>query len=81
MSEIVWFKSSHSSGANECVEIAWSKSRHCNNGTCLEWAMPADAVLVRDSKEKEGPILSFSRGAWSGFVAAVRGGRFSGADF
>jgi len=33
-------------------------------------------VLVRDSKDREGPVLSFSPDEWAAFTAGVRGGEF-----
>lgn len=53
-----WFKSSYSSGeGGECVEVATT---------------PA-AVLVRDSKQTDGPVLGVTAGAWAGFVASLSG--------
>ncbi|WP_327253196.1 DUF397 domain-containing protein [Streptomyces sp. NBC_01244] len=53
-----WFKSSYSGGVNDsCVEI---------NPTA------APAVLVRDSKVTNGPVLRVSVGAWSDLVGLVR---------
>ncbi|MFJ8435318.1 DUF397 domain-containing protein [Kitasatospora sp. NPDC094019] len=52
-SDLEWFKSSYSSGdGGECVEVAEATS----------------AVLVRDSKDKPGPHLTFSPAAWEAFV-------------
>ncbi|MEK2490910.1 DUF397 domain-containing protein [Kitasatospora purpeofusca] len=52
-SELVWFKSSYSGpDGGECVEVAEATS----------------AVLVRDSKDKSGPSLTFSPAAWEAFV-------------
>ncbi|WP_328954265.1 DUF397 domain-containing protein [Kitasatospora purpeofusca] len=52
-SELVWFKSSYSGpDGGECVEVAEATS----------------AVLVRDSKDKSGPHLTFSPAAWAAFV-------------
>ncbi|NED06572.1 DUF397 domain-containing protein [Streptomyces sp. SID6648] len=55
VSELHWFKSSYSdsSNPNDCVEVA---------------AAP-DAVLVRDSKNAQGPRLTVAPAAWAGFVA------------
>jgi len=78
-----WLKSSHSHGnGGECVEVAaaWSKSSHShgNGGACVEVAgnIP-HVVAVRDSKDPEGPRLSFSRADWTAFTDGVRNGEFS----
>jgi hypothetical protein len=53
-SELVWFKSSYSSGTdgNSCVEIA----------------VAPRTVHVRDSKNTDGPRLTFAPTAWAAFV-------------
>jgi hypothetical protein len=48
----VWYKSSRSAGANNCVEVA-----HGNGWTA-----------VRDSKNKTGPVLLFTDGGWDAFL-------------
>ncbi|MGW2652174.1 DUF397 domain-containing protein [Streptomyces sp. NPDC001478] len=67
-------------------ELAWQKSSYSgqNGGDCIECAMLSsgptgpqqDEVLVRDSKDKSGPRLTFPAAAWSNFVAAASGGEF-----
>ncbi|CRK59937.1 protein of unknown function DUF397 [Alloactinosynnema sp. L-07] len=52
-----WRKSSRSSG---------------NNGNCVELAVVADAVGVRDSKNAGGPALVLPGAALSALVASVR---------
>ncbi|MFF1896542.1 DUF397 domain-containing protein [Streptomyces sp. NPDC058206] len=53
-SELAWFKSTYSgSDGDSCVEVA----------TC------PDTVHVQDSKIEEGPQLTLSPAAWTGFVA------------
>ncbi|RJO72167.1 DUF397 domain-containing protein [Nocardia panacis] len=56
-----WFKSSHSGGGQDCVEVA-----HLDGGM----------VGVRDSKATGGPALVFTPSEWSAFVAGVRDGEF-----
>jgi len=55
----------------------WRKSSrsNANGGDCVEVAdnLPG-RVLVRDSKDQAGPVLTFSPGAWRAFVAQVRRG-------
>jgi Domain of unknown function (DUF397) len=77
--ESAWFKSSYSgqNGGN-CVEVAvqlpestWLKSSYsgANGGNCVEVAAEPSAVHVRDSKDKQGPSLSFTPQAWAAFAA------------
>lgn len=52
-----WRTSSHTGGGQNCVEIA--------NGL--------RSVLVRDSHNRPGVMLSFSAAQWSAFLGEVRG--------
>jgi hypothetical protein len=58
----------------------WHKSSRSNgggNGNCVEVAVTAQAVGVRDSKAGGvGPVLCFERDQWHLFVCGVRDGRF-----
>jgi Domain of unknown function (DUF397) len=46
-----------------------------NGGQCVEVARNLPGVVaVRDSKDRGGPVLVFSRAAWAAFLAAVRNG-------
>ncbi|MFF7632557.1 DUF397 domain-containing protein [Kitasatospora sp. NPDC008050] len=56
---------------------SWRKSSYSNGqgGDCVEVADGLRAsVPVRDSKDPEGPALTFPAGAWSAFVADVKSG-------
>ncbi|MBE1486559.1 DUF397 domain-containing protein [Plantactinospora soyae] len=52
----------------------WRKSTRSssNQGNCVEVAgnLP-DRVLVRDSKDRQGPVLTFDPAGWWAFVRAV----------
>lgn len=53
--------------------ITWKKSSFSvNNGACVEVAAPPGAVLVRDSKDPDGPRLAFTPGEWGTFLAGVK---------
>lgn len=50
----------------------WRKSSHSvNNGQCVEAASGQGAVLVRDSKDPDGPVLAFGAQAWREFTASL----------
>jgi hypothetical protein len=54
----------------------WRKSSYSGNsgGNCAEVAAVRGAVLVRDSKNPDGPRLAFGRSAWEAFAVTMRAG-------
>jgi Domain of unknown function (DUF397) len=56
--------------------LVWRRSTKCDSGMCLEFAAAEGAALVRDSKQSDGPRLSFGPGAWANFLADVKAGGF-----
>ncbi|WP_043629808.1 DUF397 domain-containing protein [Nonomuraea candida] len=63
---------------NHTKTVAWRKSSFCNGAAaCVEVAPLADGnVALRDSKEKDGPVLVFTPAEWDAFTAGVRSGEF-----
>lgn len=51
-----WFKSTYSGGGPSCVEVRFGR----------------DGVGVRDSKNADGPVFTFSGPAWRAFLARGR---------
>jgi Domain of unknown function (DUF397) len=69
---IVWHASSYSWGNGDCVEVGWHTSSYsCGNGDCVEVAPAADRMLVRDSKDPDGPALTVPTPAWRAFLSTV----------
>jgi len=55
----------------------WRKSSHSGtDGDCVEFAIDGERVLLRDSKDPTGPVLSFTRAEWIAFVRGTRDGEF-----
>ncbi|MEV4479626.1 DUF397 domain-containing protein [Micromonospora coxensis] len=60
LSGAIWRKSTRSSG---------------NGGDCVEVADNLPGVVgVRDSKDRQGPVLTFAPASWAAFVRSVRRG-------
>jgi hypothetical protein len=58
----------------------WRRSTYSGEGNCTEVAGHGGWVLVRDSKDSQGPILRFTPGAWRLFAEQVRGARSLASD-
>lgn len=56
----------------------WRKSAASGGGggNCVQVAFIDDSVLVRDSKDPSGPVLSFSHSEWAAFLIATRSNEF-----
>jgi len=55
---------------------AWRTSSLCDLNGCVEVAVLDDRVVVRDAKDRAGPVLVFTAAEWEAFVGGVRGGEF-----
>ncbi|MCU7727781.1 DUF397 domain-containing protein [Actinoplanes sp. KI2] len=56
------------------IEPGWRKSSRSSGGNCVEVRETDDEVLVRDSKDREGPVLHFDREAWRAFIEDLKAG-------
>jgi len=62
---------------SERAETVWRKSLASGTGgDCVEVAFTGESVLLRNSREPQGPLLSFSHSEWIAFLAGVRDGEF-----
>lgn len=57
--------------------VSWRKSPASATEGCVEVAfVDSDVILVRSSRDPDGPMLRFTRAEWDAFLAGVRGGTF-----
>jgi hypothetical protein len=69
---IVWHTSSYSAGSGNCVQVGWRTSSYSGgNGDCMQVASAPDRVLVRDSKDPNGPALAVPTPAWRAFLSTL----------
>jgi hypothetical protein len=62
-------------GALSCQN--WRKATYSiANGDCAELASVAGIVLVRDTKDRSGRILSYPSDSWRSFICKVRMGAY-----
>lgn len=55
-------------------DLSWRKSSYSggSGGNCVEVADDASHVLVRDTQDRTGPMLTFSPRSWQRFVGQVK---------
>jgi hypothetical protein len=60
------------------VGATWVKSSlSYANGNCVEVSdQPGGVIGVRNSREREGPVLRFTPDEWQAFLGGVRNGEF-----
>ena len=59
------------------LDHSWRKStRSGSNGQCVEVRRTGDTIELRDSKDRSGPVLSFTLGEWAAFTAGVKDAEF-----
>jgi hypothetical protein len=58
--------------------LSWTKSSlSFANGNCVEVAsLPGSKIGIRDSKDADGPVLTFTPDEWNAFLGGVRNGEF-----
>jgi hypothetical protein len=67
---MTWPKSSFSH-SKDSVELSWRKSSFTSPNNCVEVAWPEVQVAVRDSKNTDGPILTFGRATFHRFTVGL----------
>ena len=54
--------------------ITWITSSRsgAGNSNCVQVGICDEHVILRDSKDPDGPVLTFDREVWRGFIAWVK---------
>jgi uncharacterized protein DUF397 len=62
----------------DLATVNWRKSSWSAANGCVEVAFVDGGVLVRDSKDPDGPVLRFTTHEWHVFLLGVHSGELSG---
>lgn len=62
--------------------LMWRKSSYsADTANCVEFAETPDGRAVRDSKDPDGPILTYTIASWHDFITDIRQGLFDRPRF
>jgi hypothetical protein len=62
--------------SSDDISLVWRKSTRCSTTSCVEVASLENGFAVRDSKNPDGPALTFDAPGWATFVQGIRRGAF-----
>jgi hypothetical protein len=54
----------------------WRKSARSSSNGCVEVGLVEGRIAVRDSKDRQGPVLMFTAHEWEAFLGGARDGEF-----
>ena len=55
---------------------SWKKSTRSGANGCVEVLIGQQQISIRDSKDRSGPVLTFTPIEWEAFLGGVRAGEF-----
>lgn len=63
--------------ATDFPNVSWKKSSFSQgNSNCVQIARIDSSIIVGDTKDQQGVVLSFTQQEWKAFVAGVKNGEF-----
>ena len=66
-----------SNEAGRIVQLTWRKASFCASGECVEVAQRDEVIILRDSTQPSGHMLSYGAREWRSFVHTVKASEFS----
>jgi hypothetical protein len=55
---------------------AWRVSRDCDGGSCIRVALHKGIIVIGDTKNPEGSVLSYTHYEWVAFLKGIKQGDF-----
>lgn len=60
----------------ELSQMTWRKARRSGMTNCVEVATTRTVVGIRDTKDRQGPVLLLPSSRWTSFLAGMKDGEF-----
>ena len=72
--EPAWRVATYTGSSGSCVEVASWRVASCTsgNGNCVEVGDADRAILVRDTKDRDGGTLTFTAATWQSFANSLK---------
>lgn len=59
------------------MDETWrTATKSADKGACVEARLDGPIIQVRDTKDREGPVLSFTAAEWDAFLDGAKNGEF-----
>ena len=56
--------------------LTWRTALSCNGGACVQVAATENGLLLGNTRQPSGPMLSYTPDEWREFVAGIKKGDF-----
>jgi hypothetical protein len=63
-------------GTSRPEGLPWQVSSYCNGGSCVRVAQAGSSIFLGDSKNPDGPVLSYTRPSWERIIGSIKAGSF-----
>jgi hypothetical protein len=60
--------------AGRTAQPTWRKATFCASGECIEVSQQSGAILVRDSVQPHGTVLTYQASDWQTLVRSIKDG-------
>ncbi len=61
---------------SDSADTPWRKATKSGAGNCITVARRADMIMIADSKNPAGPVLSYTLQEWDAFLDGAKRGEF-----
>ena len=56
--------------------LTWRTALNCNGGACVQVAATEQGVLLGNTRQPTGPVISYTPDEWHAFVTGIKKGDF-----